>query len=243
MGLSTGAGKTPKSEKKPDKKNKKGKNSFLKNLKGSLFGDSELEWDENPDHKTQQKTSSNVSVADEISKSHIKSDNTVKQENKPVNHPESDIKSKPDGPVKPDSTEKKSAKDQEDADDPTLYLFNNLKDHDKLQSLRKRKDKIIKITASIVSILLIIIGIVYSIVPNENVASNVIFGERAMFSAFLILVAFLILAAVFSRRLLEGKYLKNIHQDLEIAEGKKPKDETKNSHPDPIIERMNKKNK
>jgi hypothetical protein len=71
----------------------------------------------------------------------------------------------------------------------------------------------------------------------------VIFGERAMFSAFLILVAFLILAAVFSRRLFEGKYLKNIHKDLEIAEGKKSKDEIKNSHPDTINESMNEKNK
>lgn len=231
--MSTEAEKTQKSEKKPDKKNKKGKKSFFRNLKGSLLGDSEINGNKDRNQKTQQKTSSDTSVTDETSDSPKKRDDTGKP----------DTSSKPVNTNKPDNKENKSKNDPENSDDPTLYLFNNFKGSVKFQSLRKRKDKIIKITASIVSILLIIIGIVYSIVPNENVASNVIFGERAMLSAFLILIAILILAAVFSRRLLEGKYLKNIHKDLEIAEGKKPRDETRNSHPDPIIERMNKKNK
>lgn len=217
--MSTEAEKTPKTEKKPEKE-KKG-NSFFKNLKGSLMVEIVEEDDKDTDQKTDQKTSSDTLPTS--------SDTSVKDEAS-------------DSPKKPDKS-KESEGPENSQEDPTLQLFNGLKDHEKLQSLRKRKDTIIKVTASIVSILLIIIGIIYSINPNENVASNVIFGERAMFSAFLILVAFMILAAVYSRKLLEGKYFKNIHKDLEIAEGKKPKDETKNSQSDPVTEHMNKKNK
>ncbi len=223
--MSTEAEKTPKSEKKPDGKNKKSKNSFLKNLKGSLLGESGSNEDKKGDYKTDHKSSSNASVKDEIS-------DYPKQPEKAVKRSKAD-----NAKVK----HKKESENQEE--DPALYLFNNFKEHEKLQSFKKRKDTIIKVSASIVSVLLIIVGILYSITPNENVASNVIFGERAMFSAFLILVAVLILAAVFSRKLLQGKYLKNIHKDLKIAEGKTTNDEEKNSHSDPIIERMNKKNK
>ncbi|HTX60950.1 MAG TPA: hypothetical protein VMC48_01455 [Methanobacterium sp.] len=145
-----------------------------------------------------------------------------------------------------DSPEKKSKKGQvpeKPEDDPTIHLFKNLKEHEKLNSLRKRKSTIIKITASIVSVILIIIGIIYSLVPDERVASNVIFGERAMFSVFLILVALMILAAAFASKLLEGKYLRNIRRDLEVVEGKKSKAEKKNSGTDPITERRDKKKK
>jgi hypothetical protein len=127
-------------------------------------------------------------------------------------------------------------------EDPTIYMFKNFKEHEKLQALRKRKSTIIKITAITTSIILIIIGIIYSLTPDERVASNVIFGERAMFSVFLILVAFMILVAVFASKLLEGKYLKSIHQNLQMMEGK-GKDEEKDSGTDPIVQRMNKKNK
>jgi hypothetical protein len=127
-------------------------------------------------------------------------------------------------------------------EDPALYMFKNFKEHEKLQYLRERKSTIIKITAITTSIILIIIGIIYSLTPDERVASNVIFGERAMFSVFLILVAFMILAAVFASKLMEGKYLKSIHQNLQMVEGK-GKDEEKDSGTDPIVQRMNKKNK
>ena len=43
-------------------------------------------------------------------------------------------------------------------------------------------------------------------------------GERAVISAFLILVGVLIIAGVFARRLLEKSFLKNIHSELEEAE-------------------------
>ncbi len=147
-----------------------------------------------------------------------------------------------DSPNKNEKAKKKNERvSQNSEEDPTLYFINNLKEHETVQSLRKRKNTIIKVVASTISGILIIIGIIYGLSPTDQVASNVIFGERAMFAVFLILVAFLILAAVFASRLLKGKFLKDIHQNLEIVEGKKQKDDHKNSNEDPLIERMNKK--
>lgn len=112
-------------------------------------------------------------------------------------------------------------------EDPAFNFINNLKEHERFASLRKKKDTIFKILASIISIALILTGVVYSFGPTTQVASNVIFGERAMFSVFLIMVGFLILAAVFANRLLEGRFLRNIRQDLEIVEGKKQNNDKK----------------
>lgn len=108
--------------------------------------------------------------------------------------------------------------------DNSLSILNSLKIHKFINWLKREKNRIIKVTASVIAIILIILGIVTSFGPTEQVASNVIFGERAMFSAFLVLVGFLILIAVFARKLLEITYFKNIHQEIEIAEGKSNKD-------------------
>lgn len=146
----------------------------------------------------------------------------------------------------PKKVKKKEKDGKEDKElppekDPSLYIIYNFKDHEKVQSLRKKKNSILKVIAITISIILIIIAVVYSLSPTEQVASNVIFGERAMFSVLLILVALLILSAVFAGKLLEGKLLKNIRQDLEIVEGKKQKDDQIKSNHDPM-ESMNKKN-
>lgn len=137
---------------------------------------------------------------------------------------------------------------EEQKEDPALNILEDIKLHRVVQWLKKRKEKVIKAIAITISVILFVIAIIYSLTPAEQVASNVIFGEQAMFSVLLIMVAVLMLAAVFANRLLEGKYFKDIHKDLEIVEGKREKDNHKGkdnqkSHHDPVIERMNKKNK
>lgn len=205
----------PKNGDRTVEKNKRG-NSFLKNLKFSLNGEYKI-------------------------KNGNKDKITEKTPEKPSNS--SDPTKKTEKQSKPPKAKKNNKKATESPEeDPTIYMFKNIKEHEKLSSLRNKKNTIIKITAITISIILIIIGIIYSLTPDEKVASNVIFGERAMFSVFLILAAFMILAAVYARKLLEGKYLKNIHQNLEIVEGK-GKDNEKDPGTDPIVQRRNKKNK
>lgn len=178
-------------------------------------------------------------------------DTDVKPENKKEST-DTDGKSNEKTAVKGKSstshTKKKAEKKvhEEQKEDPALNIIEEIKSHKVVQWLRKRKEKVIKAVAITISVILFVIAIIYSLTPTEQVASNVIFGERAMFSVLLIMVAVLILAAVFANRLLEGKYFKDIHKDLEIVEGKREKDNHKGkddqkSHHDPIIERMNKK--
>lgn len=228
MKLSQDKVKTSKTVEDPKKEKKQG--SFLKKMKKSLYGDIPVS-----DEKSEGRKETKKPVSDVPGKTYTGND------------AKSDPKKEASGNHKEDkhTYHKKTHRPvPEDPDeDPTLHMFKNIKEHEKLQSLRKRKDKIIKVTAIITSILLIIIGILYSITPNEKVASNVIFGERAMFSVLLILIAFMILAAVFASRLLEHKLLKGIHQDLENIEGKQNKNGQEDTGIDPNIQRMNKKNK
>lgn len=219
----------PKSKEKDAGKEKKSKNSFFQSLKeiftGGGIGKSEEGKIQESSEATTGKPKDKTPVKDKISTSPQKEKTEKKAATK---------------------TEKKAPEDQEE--EQALSIIEDIKSHEIAQWLRKRKEKVIKAVAITISAILIIIAIIYSLTPTEQVASNVVFGEGAMFSVFLVMVAFLILAAVFASRLLEGKYLKDIHKDLEIVEGKREKDDHKGkdnrkSNHDPIIERMNKKDK
>lgn len=258
--------KPSKSKEKDTGDEKKNEGSFFQNLKNSLFEGSVGKQEDKKPSKSSEgvdgKIKDKTSIKDKASTSPSKKEKTEKEESvfqtkKEVRIPQT----KKEGIVpqtksisqtkKKDSppTEKKDTIPQDQEEDPALHLIEDIKANEIVQSLRERKDQIIKGVAITVSAILIIIAIIYSLTPTEQVASNVIFGEGAMFSVFLVLVAFLILAAVFASRLLGGKYLKDIHQNLEIVEGKrqrddqKQEDDQKKSKHDPNIEGMNKKDK
>lgn len=148
-----------------------------------------------------------------------------------------DLALKREGPDKPNNPDERqespkgaqksekgdSTKNQEDKLIPFKEQLKNLSD---LQSLKEQKSNIIRIIAAIIGILFIISGLIYSVLGSPvSVSSNVIFGERATFSAFMVLIGFLILAGVFARKLLEITFLKRIYSELQIAEGKAQKDE------------------
>jgi hypothetical protein len=62
--------------------------------------------------------------------------------------------------------------------------------------------------------------VTYSLTGSSaQVASNVLFGDRAMFSALLVLIGSLIIATVFARELREVTFLKTIYNELETHEG------------------------
>ncbi len=99
-----------------------------------------------------------------------------------------------------------------------FHFSQELMKFDIYRKLRSNKEKVIKIIGGIIGVLFIIAGILYIMGAAFRVADNVIFGERAVLSAFLILVGVLIIAGIFARSLLEGSFLKNIHNELEVAE-------------------------
>lgn len=217
-----------KSKEKDTGEEKKSKVSFFQSLKEIFMGDGV---GKSEDEKIQE--SSEAMAGKSKDKTSVKDETST--------YPPKEKVEKKDAT----KTERETPEDREE--DPALNIIDDIKSHKIAQWLQKRKEKIIKVGSITISVILIIIAIIYSLTPTEQVASNVVFGEGAMFSVFLVMVAFLILAAVFASRLLEGKYLKDIHKDLEIVEGKrekddhKGKDKQKSTHP--IIERMNKKDK
>jgi hypothetical protein len=82
------------------------------------------------------------------------------------------------------------------------------------------KIRIIRYAAAIIGGLLILSGIILLFTAATRVVDNVIFGERAMFSSFLILIGLLILITVFGRRYWHEKVLNKLNVEMEISEGK-----------------------
>ncbi|NYB51731.1 MAG: CvpA family protein [Methanobacteriaceae archaeon] len=112
-------------------------------------------------------------------------------------------------------------KENEDKSQTEVHEFHfsqELMKFDIYRKLRSNKERVIKVTGGIIGTIFIIAGILYIMGAAFRVADNVIFGERAVLSAFLILVGVLILAGIFARSQLEGTFLKNIHSELEVAE-------------------------
>jgi len=84
--------------------------------------------------------------------------------------------------------------------------------------LHSNKEKIIRISAGLIGVLFIIAGFLYLFGGSIRLADNVIYGERAVLSAFSILIGILIIAGFFGRRLLAVNFLKKIHSELEEVE-------------------------
>ena len=115
--------------------------------------------------------------------------------------------------------------DGEDKDHP--FNFHELFDNDIFDSIKSRKDQILRYAAATVGVILIVYGIVLISASVTKVADNVIFGEGASYAAFLMLLGFLIIIGAFSQKILNKTFLKNINSELEIAEGKTEAEEKK----------------
>ncbi len=129
--------------------------------------------------------------------------------------PQSEVTSDSSKGTKPEKT-RSTDKDAQSSD--SHYLSQELMSFDFYRKLRSNKEQVLKIIGGLVGALFIIAGLIYILGSPVRVADNVVAGERAVISAFLILVGVLIIAGVFARRLLEKSFLKNIHSELEEAE-------------------------
>lgn len=96
--------------------------------------------------------------------------------------------------------------------------------HKTIESIKSKKDKIIKYCALLIGIFLIIYGLFLISGSVTRVADNVIFGEKAMLSTFLILLGFLIIVAAYAKTILNKTFLNKIHDQLEVAEGRNKSD-------------------
>jgi hypothetical protein len=169
--------------------------------------------------------SSNKNVDGSETVSEVISSNASDSE--PKNGSDEDTQTKSSSIEKQDDVKSESGSDQtsnhdEAADDHEDHVinFHELMDRDLFNSIRFRKDQIVRYGATAIGIILIIYGIVLISASVTKVADNVIFGEGASFAAFSILLGFLIIVGAFSQKILNKTFLKNINSELEIAEGK-----------------------
>lgn len=88
-------------------------------------------------------------------------------------------------------------------------------DDDGLKIFKLKKDKIVIIIGLPAGIFLIFCGLSLFSAPYQKGFDNVIFGEKAMFSVFLILCGVLILSATLAHRVVNKTFLKKIDRELE----------------------------
>jgi hypothetical protein len=123
----------------------------------------------------------------------------------------------------PNSQDNKAQKTGEDAD---IHEFPELNFKDGVMNLKvakfilAEKTRIIRYTAAIIGGILLLSGTILLFTAATRVVDNVIFGERAMFSSFLILIGLLILITVFGRRYWHNTVLNKLNVEMEISEGK-----------------------
>lgn len=121
-------------------------------------------------------------------------------------------------------------KDPEDKSKKEEHSFHigNIFGHKAFDKLKSKKDKIVKYGALLIGVFLIIYGLVLISSSVTRVADNVIFGEKAMWSTFLILLGVLVILAAFAKTILNKTFLNKIHTQLEVAEGRTGSDKDSN---------------
>jgi hypothetical protein len=145
--------------------------------------------------------------------------------------------------VDKDQSPPKSSKKKEMKTEEHTFHFPELAGNKFLNSIKSRKDIIIRYSAAVVGVILIIYGLVLISASVTKVADNVIFGEGASFAAFSILLGVLIIVGAFSRSIINRSFLKNINNELEIAEGKSDSDDGKKKFEEVNGNKDNKKGK
>ena len=140
---------------------------------------------------------------------------------------------------KKDVTSQKNVK----SEDHDFNITDILSGHDSIDSLKNKKDKIIKASAILIGGFLIVYGLVLISTSVTKVADNVIFGEGATLSAFLILVGILIIVAAFAQSILNKTFLNKIHTELEVAEGRSESDDGSKKVKDENGNKIDKDNK
>ncbi|MDI6724388.1 MAG: hypothetical protein QMD61_07040 [Methanobacterium sp.] len=85
----------------------------------------------------------------------------------------------------------------------------------KVKDIESGKNKLKIIIGIAAGSILILGGIFFMMGSVETVADNVIFGEKAVFSVFLILLGILIIASVLAQKFLNKSFFKGINKEIE----------------------------
>ena len=164
-------------------------------------------------------------------KSEKLSDKNKKSETKTHDNPKSSPKQK----SSKNSNKEETSQEHLDGDDNTFHIP-GLSEHNFINLINNKRDRIIKVVALLIGGLLILYGLVIISASVTKVADNVIFGEEATLAVFLMLLGVLIIVAAFAQRILDKTFLSKINTELDVTEersksdanSKKGKDENAN---------------
>ena len=150
-------------------------------------------------------------------KSEKLSDKNKKSETKTHDNPKSSPKQKSS------KNSNKEETSQEHVDDNTFHIP-GLSEHNFINLINNKRDRIIKVVALLIGGLLILYGLVIISASVTKVADNVIFGEEATLAVFLMLLGVLIIVAAFAQRILDKTFLSKINTELDVTEERSKSD-------------------
>ena len=150
-------------------------------------------------------------------KSEKLSDKNKKSETKTHDNPKNSPKQKSS------KNSNKEETSQEHVDDNTFHIP-GLSEHNFINLINNKRDRIIKVVALLIGGLLILYGLVIISASVTKVADNVIFGEEATLAVFLMLLGVLIIVAAFAQRILDKTFLSKINTELDVTEERSKSD-------------------
>jgi len=127
-----------------------------------------------------------------------------------------------------ESENSKSEDKDEKHDHHGFPMISYLLGPERVKNIKSKKNKILMCTGTFTGILLIIFGAVMITGSADRVADNVVFGEKEVFSVFLILTGILLIAYSFAYKFLGKSFFKGIDNDIESYD-KKSSDSAKNN--------------
>lgn len=107
-------------------------------------------------------------------------------------------------------------------------MISDLLSPERVKNIKSKKNKILMCTGTFTGILLIILGALMITWSADRVADNVVFGEKEVFSVFLILAGILLMACSFAYKFLGKSFFEGIDNDIESYD-KKSSDSAKNN--------------
>jgi len=119
---------------------------------------------------------------------------------------------------KEEKVDKKNSESEnkEEKDNHSFSIMSNFLGPERINKIKSEKNKILIVTGIIAGILLVIFGIVVMMTASaDKVADNVIFGEKDVFSVFLILIGVLLIAISLAYHFIGKSFFNRIDKEIE----------------------------
>lgn len=175
------------------------------------------------DHSSKSENESKKSfIENSLPNKDIKSSKTPKNQNEPT-----------DSLNSPDSEEFNNAKESNSSFSGIITKFTQFK-----TSIQEDRHKLFVLIGLLVAAIFILLGISFLFGTSDKVSDNVVFGERSVTSAFLVIIGLLIIAGIYAPKIIGKTSFDSIYQEMRGVENDPSKkdetdpkeDDLKNNH-------------